>query len=718
MYRKLTIASSLLIVLAMLLTGCSGIKGVIDDASEELSKVPDVLSSVKLPTPASTNTPVPPRGITGTISTGTAVAAATIPVSPKGGTLKVTQPGTPISDLEIRVPENSYSDTRQFQLSYAPVEKHSFGEAFNPATPLITIDNGGDYAAELIDVTIPVQIPDDKFAMAFYYDDKAKKLEGLPLVDYSKNSITFATRHFSSFIVSMIPRASLKKDIDTGFRPGIDDWQFVNYGSNVAPGGHCAGQSVTAMWYYIEQPDGQGLTLWNRYDNNGNKPATPDLWQDDSYAYRFASVVHDDIAWDSWGSDFMASMRGVNDELAWNLFAYSMQLTGEPQYVGLASSTGGAHAMIVYRIFQGNLYISDPNYPGNTDRRIEYNGVEFSPYESGANREEIEKGRSVKFDLIGYRAKTAMIDWTKISQRWQELKKGTIGSGIFPDYEIVWIDGKGKYQKLLDGVVITEKNIGIRVMYKVVPGSYYIPNIYRDGKRLQEVNSKIELNNGKNVVGLHVVANRGEYVDFKYVTVYFGADLAIEPAELTGKPDVEYVFNAVTGVKTDTVSFNWQVDGKTVQSGKNNKLATKFSSAGKHTVTVSLIDDKTSSELAKATAQAMIAAPSGGDESLSGKEVIRIVNPKKQSQLDRGKSYFFEIEMENIVIDDKLGNPVVVWDFGDGTTVESPFGRRIAHTYSATSEGGAVLVTVKLYYGSNRTRYYAMDQTGYSVVIP
>ena len=51
---------------------------------------------------------------------------------------------------------------------------------------------------------------------------------------------------------------------------------------------------MSAMWYYVVQPYGNGLTLHERYDNNGDDPATPDLWMDDSLGYRFASTTQKD----------------------------------------------------------------------------------------------------------------------------------------------------------------------------------------------------------------------------------------------------------------------------------------------------------------------------------------------------------------------------------------------------------------------------------------
>ena len=63
--------------------------------------------------------------------------------------------------------------------------------------------------------------------------------------------------------------------------------------------------------------------------------------------------------------------------------------------------------MIVYKIVGNALYVADPNYPGNTDRKIIYYSGEkkFKPYNSGANRKEIEKGNGIAFERIYYAEK-------------------------------------------------------------------------------------------------------------------------------------------------------------------------------------------------------------------------------------------------------------------------------------------------------------------------
>ena len=470
---------------------------------------------------------------TGTVSTGPSLIVGSQVVGASGGRVKVEKPGDPLDGFEIQIPAGAYSSDRQFNISSAPISGHDFGEYFQPLSPLITIENGGEYSNGLMTVRIPVEIPPDYFAMAFYYDEETGSLEGIPFVSADETSVTVATRHFSNLTVSGIENAVLdallEAGIDSGFRPGADDWQFTNYGSYIAPGGHCAGQSLTALWYYCERPDGVDPFLWGLYDKNGKEPATPDLWADDSYGYRFASTVHEDINWSSFENDFMFELRGASDELAFKAFAYGMQLTGEPQEVGIYSSAGGGHDMICYRVDRGNLYIADPNYPGNTERRIEYSNGSFKPYNSGANAAEIEAGNGKAYETIQYCAKTATIDWARIAARWNEFKAGTIGNDRFPAYQIVVVDDENNAEPLVDGYVSELKKIRIRVDANVPLGT----KVYRNGVKVdRDANGKYELADGNNVIGVEIWGDvnndpqnrQWQYIDFQYINVQYGEE--------------------------------------------------------------------------------------------------------------------------------------------------------------------------------------------------
>jgi hypothetical protein len=579
------------------------------------------------------------KGIAGTITTGQTVAAAIATVSAGGGSITITfkKPGDPLDGMSIAIPAGAYSSAREFRISYAPVVSNSFGADFNPITPLISVDNGGQFAGQMMVVTIPVTIPADSFAMGFIYDRATKTLEGMPLLAEDASSITVGTRHFSDFIISMIPKIKLKKDIDTHFRPGIDDWQFTNRGSFIAPGGHCAGQSISAMWYYYTQPDGKDLTLCGRYDNNGNQPATPGLWQDDSLGYRFASVIQADIDWDSVDNIWLPLVKSISHEDTWNAFAYTMQLTGEPQLVGLYSKTGGGHAMIVYRIKDGNMLIADPNYPGNTERIIHYGFGKFLPYSSGDNREAIDAGISKQYETIMYEAKSSLVDFPSIAARWAEFKDKTIGDDLFPGYSVVFRNEKGQSQVLTDGTIVSSNKISIDAFFN---GTLSGVNVFRDGAELLwDTTSARELKPGNNLLGVLItkqVDNKAAYVDFQYINVSYGS-LTLKPASQQAEPNRNVTFTVEMAQPAPAGSkLEWHVDGTLKNTGSALSLTVSFPNEGTHTISVKVVDSAGKVAM-QAQGQAVIKGLTTTTPAVAGNNLSALQQMKTFSGVFQGK---------------------------------------------------------------------------------
>jgi hypothetical protein len=480
---------------------------------------------------------------TGSIAAGTSTALAEQTIGTSGGTIKVNDSQSPLNGLQMDIPGGAYTDSRVFKISCATIVKHTFGSKLNPISPLITIENGGGYADDVMTITIPVTISDGQFAMAFYYDGQKGKLEGVPLISENSTSVTISTMHCSKFVISSIAESLLLGTIDSGFRPGTDDWQFPNQGSYIEPGGHCAGQSLTAMWYYCERAANGEARLYGRYDNNGGTK-TPALWEDDSLGYRFASVVHSDIAWDSLSAKiFRKYLAGYSDNLTWKAFSYAIQLTGEPQYVGVKNTAvGGSHAMVVYKVTDGALHVADPNYPGKTDRVIEFVNGSFKPYSSGANAAAIAAGSGKSYDRIIYVAKTALINWGQIASRWGEFDSRTIGNDKFPAYSLQVVESSSVTYPLEDGFNTDGKMLTVGIDSGFTSGFY----AYREGVRVDS-NSVIELKPKNNELGFYILGQVGgdwEWVDFKYINVYYEAG----DTEPTPTPTKDHpVINSISG---------------------------------------------------------------------------------------------------------------------------------------------------------------------------
>ncbi|MDO9323497.1 MAG: hypothetical protein Q7T80_00910 [Methanoregula sp.] len=509
----------------------------------------------------------------GTITTGTPVVAAQGSVPASGGTITVAKPGSPIDGLKFVAPAGAYPSGQQVTISSAPVTGNTFGSYFNPATPMIEINAGQAYADEPILVTIPVNIPDDQFAMAFYYDDATKKLEGVPTASQDSKSITIATRHFSNIIISLIEKGTLDgiKEADSGFRPGVDDWEFTNYGSVVAEGGHCAGQTLSMMWYYTEQQQRAGAPHLNAlFDNNG-RDKTPAFQRDNTAGYRFASMVQENINWTNFDS-MNPVLKNVSDTNTFRLFKYSILLTGSPQQVVIYSNTGG-HAIVCYRVKGNTLYIADPNYWGD-ERTIDLKGATLGPYSSGANANDIAEKGATSYPKIIYFAKSAMIPWPEIEALYKKFEDGTIGDDKFPKYSIIigtiGNDGKEIYSLWIPGgknsmpppITVNNKSATFYTRSDdPIKLNRMVGYLYQDGKELPEYT--LNLKEGSNMVAFEVKHKRTlpdgnltyDWMGFDWLELNY-VPATPTPTTVTTVPPVGQHYTATLYAVTDSSSYD------------------------------------------------------------------------------------------------------------------------------------------------------------------
>ena len=312
------------------------------------------------------------------ISTGKTVPVAQQIISTHGGKFEVNKPGDPINGLIIDIPNSSYKDDRKFTISYAEIKDHTLGPDFNPITPMIIISNGGGYSDSMMTISIPVNVKQGDFAMAFLYDEKTGKLEGMPLLCSDGKKVVVATSNFShssatpfndgaharlngeteevdKIIISATNEKNLRGNYNSDFHPGVDDMSSKNEGSSYAPSGFCNGQTEAMMWYYVmkRQPKNEP-SLFHLLDNDGGTP-TPKFWRDDTKAVKLASVLQNDF---TLSGVFRLLIFGaelgfgsiLTDRVTMNAFAYAIKLIHEPQYVGIYSNSTfppAGHAMVL-----------------------------------------------------------------------------------------------------------------------------------------------------------------------------------------------------------------------------------------------------------------------------------------------------------------------------------------------------------------------------------
>jgi hypothetical protein len=418
----------------------------------------------------------------------------------------------------VKVDEKAHARTVEYRVSYAPITGCTYANV-QPVSPLITIANGGGYAALAVDVTVPVEIGSDDFPLGFFYRGDGKALEALPLLKYDSRSVTVASCHFEPLFIGVIKTGALDglmagAQIDSGYRPGRDDWRFTNYGSFAKPNGHCAGMAISSIWYFLNRPEGTSTSLSTR----SGVGAAQRPWEEESQGYRLASAVQADINWDNKTTEIMQELSGTNDLLTLRAFGFAMLATGEPLETGIFAKAGGGHSMVGYRIEKSALYVSDPNYPGDGQRMIRFDAAtgKFIPYQSGQNADEIAKGNSTSYEQIEYTGRTAFVDFDKVGIRWKELQAGRSGNDLFPTYKVTASAGDGTEVSLAGGLTLDQSTI--KVTARLADGEEAQVKAYLDGKAAPvDSDGEIELNAGRNELGLVIngkVKDSWEFIDY------------------------------------------------------------------------------------------------------------------------------------------------------------------------------------------------------------
>ena len=537
--------------------------------------------------------------LTGALTLGDSSPVKAIQLGADGASATVSAPGKPWDGFKFDIPAGAWPGST-LQVSAQPIEASTFGDLVTPISPLYTVSGAEGMAPTPVTLTIPATIPDDSFAMGFFYDGLGH-LEGMPLLAEDGTSVTIATQHFSSFFASLVKKALLPKEIDSGFRPGKDDWQFVNRGSNVAPNGQCAGQVLTEAWYYIErQQKGTGSPLYGTFDNNGGQP-TRSLWEDDSYGYRLASVAQTqyEADWKANGtSRFFPEWRTSHaDGLQYDAFRYAIAITGEPQLMQIwDAQDSSSHAILAYRVAPSAIFVADPNYPAGL-KYVPFDGpsATFGTFQSGLNWKEIAAGNATTYTNFAYIAKSSMVDWPSLAADWAAFDAGTIGNGVFPAYALQALAGKDLggqdvWVPLVDGYRTSEKQLTVRMLDP--KGTDYMQmDIYRGTnpdfeKSVSGLSAdlQIELTDGDNPLGIYeegaTPASPTDpvttaYVDFVRLNVIL--EPAASPSPATGG---HWVLTATTPLYGGA-GKSWHSDFESlVVDSTNGRISSTWDTAG------------------------------------------------------------------------------------------------------------------------------------------
>lgn len=589
---------------------------------------------------------------TGSIKTGTTINLTNQTIGTAGGNIKISKPSDPLNGLELSIPANAFSQNQTVNISYADVKGHEFGEYFNPISPLIEIKLNQSFSLKPMQLKIPIKLPAGHHAMAFLYNKNTGELEGLPTEDLTSSYILINSAHFSYSTLGkradeitdasnqVIVASTLETltsgnlQISAGFDVGVDDWEFPNWGSYIAPGGHCAGQSVSAIWYYAEKRTSLGR-LFHKYDKLNDSSDPNNFWWDNPKGFRLSSVIQNDMNFGNWWSNWIDKINKQMEKpgLIWKNIFIALVVKRQPQLLFIRNTEKGwAHAIICYKIdlSEKMLYIADPNFPNTKIQRMSYSDSWIGPYISRNNA----GTPNISFNQFGYFQISQYIELKKIRERWKEFEAGTIGqSGTvgkdkFPTYKLTIGNSGGA--EVADGMTVTKSS------FDVVCKSTECDSSFAGTDNLQPIEFYDEqgtpygvsdnkgvanyiLNKGSNKLGILVYGLKKGYgrkfIDFKWVTINYtpeAATLSIDPGSLDAALNGTYDFKAVyTGVALPSKYIcYWYFPGETSYKTKTNDMTMRyqFKKEGNFTVTCDVYDITTgvSTKLGNASASVKV----------------------------------------------------------------------------------------------------------------
>ncbi len=212
-----------------------------------------------------------------------------------------------------------------------------------------------------------------------YYIDTNGYLHPCQIINIDRiaGTMTFETFHASLFTWLLANLAGAGGH--TTYKPSVDGFQIVNYGSVYNPGGECFGISAFAQWNYRTKGGG----LYPRYMMDIPTPNGGTVKGQNIIATRAHTSVS--RLWNSYVPNVQSQFNlSATERLA--VIRNILDNTARPTILYLSDnpSSSGTHAVLAYDYGAfDTLAINDPNYPGeNRTAYIDSGTLIYPPYRS------------------------------------------------------------------------------------------------------------------------------------------------------------------------------------------------------------------------------------------------------------------------------------------------------------------------------------------------
>jgi hypothetical protein len=575
-------------------------------------------------------------------ATGTGPVVLTqVSIPATGGTVTISRPGHAANGMTITVPTGAYSAATNWSIQEDASLVVPLRTGFALAGPPLIVKNGSGYANGPVTLRMPLQIPLTTPLAPFYFDRATGTLEPIPILDRDANGATLVTRHFSASLMATRVAAShvqgapaavstnplfgevviiwvtafpgtLVGTFTSSFSPGVDDWEFINFGDYLGPGGNCAGMSFTEMFYHFFIKPATGFGLYHSFDQS-----LANLW-DNVQGIRVAAAVQHDYGalYEQGGSalEAMIDQAWMRNQLQLELWTeqwilITLKLTGQPVHVSVYAP-GAAHALTAYAATSDgtktDVQVADPNYPG-MGRTLTFDHGILLPFPASTN----SRSQSVQFDRAFALGVTAEVPLSAIDARWTQFLGGSIAPDLYPatyDFK-VWNGWTGTYTDVKDRTLRTADPGFSPVLNcpacpihsgdPVLPGRMRAETWDQAGALfLNDGNSPLTLPQGTSqflLVGFPASPygdshNPEGFLDTKKVTVQY-APFTLSPQNPTAAAGTPIQFTAQhNGLAISGSTFSWTTSDGSSSTTSTNTFSHTFSGAGSPSVTVRLND--------------------------------------------------------------------------------------------------------------------------------
>lgn len=316
------------------------------------------------------------------------VSLPPISIGSGGGMVTVNQPGSPIHGMTIQVPAGAYASGQTFSISHSSTAGLTAPPGMTPAGRQIRIvPTDLSLSSEPIRLTVPMTVPAGQVGMLLARDPATGRMVVLPTVSQTATSVTAVLGHFNGALLmagqpgsapqgvsatdggggmvvvpTLVLASDLDKDRDTGFKPGVDDWEFESITTTVlAPEQFVSSGSVGTQNWYFQHRKAAGA-LWKRFQE------AADVALSNRLGLRWSAVAMKDVFWPVVATaDKLLAPAGATPMVAVQSFrsaqASLMANPTEPQF-GLLANDQVTVAVTVFRSGAGVLHVTHPTNPG------------------------------------------------------------------------------------------------------------------------------------------------------------------------------------------------------------------------------------------------------------------------------------------------------------------------------------------------------------------